>query len=88
MHENSNKSHAGVQSGARGINFGLSLGGSRRGQGSGPPPPPPLKNHENIGFLCNSGPDPLKIHKATKPAFNEGPSFKWRFAGGPTMARF
>ena len=27
-----------------------------------------------------------KIHKATKPAFNAGPS--WRFAGGPMMARF
>ena len=26
------------------------------GQGSGPP----MKNHKNIGFLCYSGPDPLK----------------------------
>ena len=24
---------------------------------------PPLKNHKNIGFLCNTGPDPLKITK-------------------------
>ena len=31
-----------------------------------------LKNHENIGFLSNTGPDPLKNHKATKPAFNVG----------------
>ena len=31
------------------------------GQGSGPP----LKNHKNIGFLSNAGPDPLKNHKAT-----------------------
>ena len=23
--------------------------------------PGPLKNHKNIGFLSNSGPDPLKI---------------------------
>ena len=27
------------------------------GQGSGPPP---LKNHKNIGFSSNTGPDPLK----------------------------
>ena len=39
------------------------------GQGSGPP----LKNHKNIGFLSNTGPDPLRILKATKPAFNVGP---------------
>ena len=64
-----------------------------RGQGFGPPPPP-LKNHKSIGFLCNTGPDPLKNHKATKPAFNLGhyrhaseTPFKWRFAGGPMMAR-
>ena len=60
----------------------------------GPDPPPPLKNHKNIGFLSNSDPDPLKNYKATEPAFNVGlPSgrqrtpFKWRFAGGPMMAR-
>ena len=42
-----------------------------RGAG-GPDPPPPLKNHTNIGFrgiLANTGPDPLKNHKAFKPAF-------------------
>ena len=36
-----------------------------------------LKNHKNIGFLSNTGPDPMKNHKATnmtKPAFNIGPS--------------
>ena len=32
----------------------------------------PLKNRKNIGFLCNTGPDPLKNHKATKPVFNVG----------------
>ena len=42
------------------------MGGSRGGGG--------LKNHKNIGFLCSTGPDPLKNHKATKPAFNYGPS--------------
>ena len=35
---------------------------------------PPLKNHKNIGFHSNTGPDPLKKQKATKPAFNVGPS--------------
>ena len=42
-----------------------------------------------IEFLSNTGPDPLKDHKATKPAFNVGPSsarrempFKWHVAGG------
>ena len=59
---------------------------------------PTEKSQKNIGFLSNTGPDPLKNHKATKPAFNVGPSshhrpasetpFKWRFAGGPMMALF
>ena len=35
---------------------------------------PPRKITKNIGFHCNTGPDPLKYHKATKPAFNVGPS--------------
>ena len=30
----------------------------------------PLKNHKNIDFLSNTGPDPHTNHKATKPAFN------------------
>ena len=34
----------------------------------------PMRNHKNIGFLCNTSPDPLKNHKATKPAFNVGSS--------------
>ena len=33
--------------------------GSRRG-GQGVRTPPPLKNHKNIGFLSNTGPDSLK----------------------------
>ena len=50
------------------------------------------QNHKNIVFLSNTGPDPLKNHNATKPAFNDGPSsacqcdtilmmahFKWYF---------
>ena len=61
-------------------------------------PLPPTKNHKNIGFSSKTGPDPLnKIKKATKPAFNVGPSstrqrnaiyiYIWRIAGGPMMAR-
>ena len=36
--------------------------------------PDPLKKLKNIGFLSNTGTDPLKNHKAAKPAFNVGPS--------------
>ena len=43
------------------------------GWGGGTGGPYLLKNHKNIGFLSNTGPDPLKNHKATKPAFNVGP---------------
>ena len=44
---------------------------------------PPLKNHNTMGFPSNTGPDPQKNHKVTKPAFNVGPSyvrqaFRWR----------
>ena len=73
----------------------------RVGQGVRTPPPPPqhththLKNHKNIEFLSNTGPDPLKFSKTTKPAFNVGSSSACqrnailrRFAGGPMMARF
>ena len=34
----------------------------------------PLKNHKNIGFLSNAGPDPLTNRKSAKPAFIVGPS--------------
>ena len=55
-------------------------------RGSGPPP---LKNHKNIGYLSNTGLDPLENHKVTKLAFNVGPlsacqsnaismEFRWR----------
>ena len=40
--------------------------GSRGGGVSDPRP------REKLGFLSNTGPDPLKNHKATKPAFNVG----------------
>ena len=32
------------------------------------------ENHKAIGFLINTGPDPMENHKATKPAFNVEPS--------------
>ena len=49
--------------------------GSRGGGGvtRGPDPPPPLNNYKNIGFLSNTGPDPLQNHIATKAVFNVGP---------------
>ena len=75
------------------------MGWSRRGGGRGSGPPPPLKNHKNIGFLCNTGPDPRTNCKATKPAFYVGPAsarhrnaismaFRWRAVGCPFMAVF
>ena len=67
-------------------------GSKERGKGS-PDPPPPLKNQKRIGFLSNTGPDPLKNHKVSKLTFNVGQSsatsetpFQWRVAGGPIMA--
>ena len=36
-------------------------------RGGGPP-----EKSQNIGFLSNTGQNPLKNHKATKPAFNVG----------------
>ena len=45
-----------------------------------------LKNHKNKEFLYNTGPDPLKKHKATKPEFYVGPSSaRQRNAGWPMM---
>ena len=37
-------------------------------------PDPPLEYHKNIGFHSSTGLDPLKNHKASKLAFNVGPS--------------
>ena len=45
-----------------------------RGGGAGSPDPPPLKSHKDIGFLSSTGLDPLKNHRATKPAINDWPS--------------
>ena len=40
----------------------------------------PRKNHKAIGLLSNTGPDPLKNHKATTQTC--------RFTGGPKMTLF
>ena len=69
--------------------------GSRGGTGGLDPPPP--ENHENIGFLCNTGLDLLKNNKATKTAFNVGPllarqrdaismAFRWQADEDPFIA--
>ena len=71
-------------------NFLTCMGGSRGGDRG-----TPLKDHKKIGFLSNTGPDPLKIAKLLgqnsmlghHQDASEGP-FKWRFAGRPMMARF
>ena len=66
----------------------IQRGGGGRGSGL------PLENDKHIGFLSNTGPDPLKITKLPiqhlmlghhRPA-SETP-LKWCFAGGPLMAR-
>ena len=41
-------------------------------EGTGCPDPPPEKS-QTLGFLSNTGQDPLKNHKATNPAFYVGP---------------
>ena len=46
------------------------MGGSR-GRTWGPDP---LNDHKKIGFLSNTGPDPLTNRKATEPEFNVRPS--------------
>ena len=63
--------------------------GSREGDRG--PEPPSLKYHKK-GFLSNTSLDPLKNHKAAKPAFNVGPSsarqrnaFCWWANGGPHL---
>ena len=59
----------------------------------------PLKNLKNIGFLSNTGPDPLQSSnmKATKLSQHSmlghyrhasETQFKWCFPGGPIMAHF
>ena len=52
-----------------------------------------MKNHNTLEFPSNTGPDPQKNHKVTKPAFNAGPSyvrqgFRFRADVGPLMVVF
>ena len=54
-----------------------------------------LEKHKNIGFLSNTGSDPLENHKATKPALMSGhyrldskTPFKWLLAGETMMVLF
>ena len=52
----------------------------------------PLENLKIIGFLWNTGPDPLENHKATSNVMPSSArlrnAIKWRFAGGLMMAHF
>ena len=71
---------------------GRCMGGSRGGWGWAGVRTPSLNNRKTIGFLSNTGLDPLNNHKATKHSMldhhrhaSETP-FKWRFTGGPMMA--
>ena len=54
-------------------NFLTGMGGSR-GRQDPPPSPPPPRKITKIGFLSNTGPDPLKNRKATRPECNVRPS--------------
>ena len=55
-------------------------GGGGRGRESGPP----LKNHKILGFLCNTGPDPLKNHKIYQASM----ASRWQADGGPLVVIF
>ena len=70
------------------------MGGSR-GRDRGSRPPFPLKNHKNIGFLSNTGPDPLKKLQSYKasiqcwviigPPAKRQMAFRWRAGDGPLI---
>ena len=63
-------------------------GAGPEGGGTGGLDPPPLKNHQNIGFLSKTGPDPLKNHKPTKQHSMLGHHRHASNAGGPMKAHF
>ena len=50
-------------------NFLTGMGGSRGG-GDRVSRPPPSPERSKIGFLSNTGKDPLKTRKATRPEFS------------------
>ena len=60
---------------------------SRGDKGSGPLPP---ENHKNVGFLGNTGPDPIKSqnYQASQHSMlGQHWHAKWRFSGRPIIAR-
>ena len=58
-----------------GVTYGGGLHGRiQRGGGGGTGGTGSPEKSQNKEFLSNTGPDPLKNHKASKPAFNIGPS--------------
>ena len=73
-----------------------------RGGGAGGPDPPPLENHKNIHnvvVFSYTGLDPVENHKATRPAFHDGPAsacqrkafkmvFRWRADDGLILVLF
>ena len=65
------------------------MGGSREG-GQGVRTPA-RKNHKNIGFLNNTGPDSLKNHKSYQASIQNLANWptsetQWSFVGVPIMA--
>ena len=66
----------------------------------GPDPPPHLKNHKNIEFLSNTGPDPLKFsklpsqhstlgrHRHASETPRHSKAFRWRADDGPLFVLF
>ena len=50
----------------------------------------PLENHKNIGFISNTGPDPLKITKLSSKHSMLGHhrAFRWRAYDGPLIVVF
>ena len=74
-------------------NFLTGMGGSRGGTGG--PDPPPSKRSQKIGFLSNTGPDPLKNRKATWPEFDIRPllrrqrnAIRWKADDGTLLVVF
>ena len=67
----------------------IHMGGSRLGGGGwgGTGGQNPPENSQNIGFLSNTAPDPLKNHSMLDHQRHiSETSFKWPFACGPKMA--
>ena len=61
------------------------MSGSRGGGGGGDRGPDPPGKSQKYRVLSNTGLDLLENHKATKPAFHDGPSMACHFASDPVM---